>query len=110
MLLLFHIDLSEKVTYSVFCSADDEVPSVENAHSLLVMTSCFLLVALAGGLAFSVGPLVVEWLDMFDLDPGTVGWITSINIGVMFLSGMSLEFSNMYIIKCHFKRDVFRIE
>ena len=42
---------------------------------------------LSQGMAFSVSPLVVEWLETFNQGQAKTGWVGAANICVMFLTG-----------------------
>ena len=56
------------------------------------MTGCCLLILMfSQGVAYSVAPLIVEWLEIFDKGQEKTGWISSVNIAVMFLTGQIIK-------------------
>lgn len=56
-------------------------------YAWLVLAACFIQLAITMGLAFSVGPLIYHWLQLWNLGQQKTAWAGSINIGLMFLSG-----------------------
>ena len=70
------------------CEENTKAPeSLENRRSLAVASCCILILMFSQGIAYSVAPLVVEWLEIFEKGQERTGWISSVNIAVMFITG-----------------------
>ena len=65
---------------------------MEGARSIVVAISCTLILALSQGMPYSVAPLVVEWLETFDEGQEKTGWVSSLNIASMFVTGELILF------------------
>ena len=72
---------------------DVPTPSIEGPRSVVVAISCTLILVFSQGMAYSVSPLVVEWLETFKEGHEKTGWVISLNIAVMFVTGELLLYS-----------------
>ena len=65
-----------------------EESSIENVWSIVTAISCIFLLMISHGISFSVAPLVVEWLETFDEGQAKTGWVGSVHIAIMFMTGL----------------------
>ncbi len=59
----------------------------DGGYGWVVLTASFMLQAISGGIAFSVGVFFVEFLEAFDEGKGVTAWIGAINTGLLFGAG-----------------------
>ena len=59
----------------------------DGGYGWIIVFSSFMLQAISGGIAFSVGIYFVEFLETFGQGKGQTAWIGSINTGLLFGGG-----------------------
>ena len=59
----------------------------DGGYGWVIVFCSFMLQAISGGIAFSVGIYFVEFLDTFGRGTGATAWIGSINSGLLFGAG-----------------------
>lgn len=65
---------------------------IDGGYGWIIVMASFLLQAISGGIAFSVGVFFVEFLEAFKDTNGRTAWIGSINTGLLFGAGPLYQF------------------
>ncbi len=82
--------LKGQLKSSLLKGANIIIAPPDGGYGWVVVMSSFLLQAIGGGIAFSVGVFFVEFLGTFGQGKGATAWIGSINTGLLFGAGRSI--------------------